>query len=225
MGRVITVPGVAGVGFLALGTVLPELIHGTDPWVQYVLLFVGVACLAFAFIHGVWGAAAEVEAPKAAEALCLDDDHQNALRARLIGPGAALQRGLRVGFSGDRPLVEALREVRGADPEAYVAHILFLSNSQRGNAQRLRDVFELAGWQTNYTNVAQNILAIHLEGIEVSGFNEHVVSEVAEVLGAHGFGPVTTKMKPLGLKPENPKWPLAQRRADLIIGYPAQEAS
>jgi len=152
------------------------------------------------------------------------DVHGEELRKKLATPGKGLRQGIRAGLSGDIDLIEALRATRGSDPESYEAHIAFLNNAQRGRAQRLRDAFEVAGWQVNYASRAQDHLPVHFEGIEASGANNHIVGLVAKALEGSGFGPVPTKEKRLDIANSNPKWPHAQRTVYLLIGFPPEVA-
>jgi hypothetical protein len=147
----------------------------------------------------------------------------NELAGRIAAAGESMTQGLRSGPAGDHSLTQALRDVRGADPERYTAHIEFLSTAQRSKAERLRDVFELAGWSTNYGSTPYDrFSARYATGIEVTAVNGQLSANVAGILESSGFGPAKVLTEETQIRKDNPKWPFVQRTVRLVLGQPPE---
>lgn len=171
---------------------------------QTPLAIMGWASVGIGVLLGLWG-------------LKLDREHWWRKRRKAPRKLNKTERGVR--------LVESLRKARGSDPLPYLAHIEFISNAQLPLLKELDSKFVSAGWQTNPGSVPHDRYAQrYAVGIEVSGYNRHIVELVAEILNALGYGSAISEIKSLDLTRDNPKWELAQRTVYLFIGYPAPES-
>jgi hypothetical protein len=85
------------------------------------------------------------------------------------------------GHEGKSPAVEALRRL--ADEHASVK-ILVFPVAQVSRARQIADLFQLAGWKTDFDATPREPRnpAAHVSGIEVRGFNEVLVDAVRDAL-------------------------------------------
>lgn len=87
-------------------------------------------------------------------------------------------------------------------------------------AQLLDSVFNSAGWATNTSLTAQETgTGRYWGGVEVRGFNKHLVEAVCAALRNAGVADAFTKLEDLQVPRDNPKWPSSQHKVYLKIGY------
>lgn len=120
--------------------------------------------------------------------------------------------------SGDHEAVELLRDyVDGAS-----VRIDFGPSSSQPMAQKIADLFELAGWQCTLHNVAQegSLGYPYREGIEVSGVTEHlVVQVVATALKKARLPDVRTSIVQNKIESSNAKYSYVVRRVRVHVGH------
>jgi hypothetical protein len=122
-------------------------------------------------------------------------------------------------FTGDSQhrLIETLKQY--TDDDANVK-ILFANIKHKRLAETLISIFELAGWKTNLTNVPlEHYVHQYFEGIEILGYNKHLVDAVADALTKFGLTEVRSKCEVSGIKKDNVKWKSVQRYIKLTIGH------
>lgn len=117
-------------------------------------------------------------------------------------------------------LIESLRRLRGDDPHPFTLHVAFASNAQRPLAERLRAIFEAAGWTLNFTNVPLDQYHHgYVHGIEVKGYNDYYTQAVADSLKASGMEDVRMTVAPHDIKSTSPKYVHTVRNVYITLGH------
>lgn len=100
-------------------------------------------------------------------------------------------------------------------------HLIIWSNSHRVLADKIASVFELGGWEVNYTKTAQEAYNPHYpRGIEVRVSNNQLGKLGQRVVQEIGGWDVWLNVEELKIAKDNPKWPRLMNRIHIIIGYP-----
>jgi hypothetical protein len=114
--------------------------------------------------------------------------------------------------------VELLRDYK----DGASVDIVHGPSSSQPLAQKIADLFELAGWECSLSNVAQEVIPgyPYREGIEVSGATEHLVVEVvAHALKRALLPDVRTWIVENKINQNNPKYSYAVRRIYVHVGH------
>jgi hypothetical protein len=86
--------------------------------------------------------------------------------------------------------------------------------------ETLASNFRLAKWQTEFFNIPlETQTHTHISGIEVIGYNKHLVEVVTDALKNAGLTEAKATAKEPEIKQESPKWDYVQRHIHIIIGY------
>lgn len=87
--------------------------------------------------------------------------------------------------------------------------------------ESLASIFSLAGWQVSLTNVPleQYIHDRFFTGIEVKGYNKHLVETVAANLSKAGLKGITSVAASHEIKPDNPKWKSVEHSIYITVGH------
>lgn len=123
------------------------------------------------------------------------------------------------GISTQQQLTTKLRAYAG---EHASVQVIFSHAQQRRLADDLISVFDMAGWRTHLTNVPLDKYIFdskYFDGIEVRGYNKHLVSAVAELLSAAGLPGVELNLQELRVKRDNPKWASSNQSVRVTIGH------
>lgn len=96
----------------------------------------------------------------------------------------------------------------------------FANVKQKPLATKLVSVFDMAKWKVNLRDSpleASNYN--YYEGIEVIGYNKHLVDAVAEAMIDAGLAGVRAKVETHQVEPNTTKWHWVQRRIQITIGH------
>jgi hypothetical protein len=124
--------------------------------------------------------------------------------------------------SSDPKAVELLRDYK----DGASVKIIFGPSSSQPTARRIADLFELAGWECSFNNVAHEVIPgyPYREGIEVSGVTEHLVEVVATALKRARLPDLRTSVVENKIKQNNPKYYYVVRRICVHVGHPKTKA-
>lgn len=111
--------------------------------------------------------------------------------------------------------------LKGLANECSYVNVQMASQQYRPLAERIKAIFELAGWQAHLTQVPLETYIHHTSffGIEVKGINSHLIETVAEKLRNAGLPDVKSTEQGHNLKAENPKLLSSQHRIEITIGH------
>jgi hypothetical protein len=120
-------------------------------------------------------------------------------------------------LDAQRQLIAALRKYGGGLANV---EIHFANNRQRPLAGTLQSVFELAEWKAKVTNVAfDRYMDRHFPGVEVRGYNKHLVEAVAGALTAAGLPEVWANTQTPSIGRDDEGWAHSQHRIYITIGH------
>lgn len=115
---------------------------------------------------------------------------------------------------------ELVGKLRALANEHTNVKIVFFPAESRPLVEALDGVFNAAGWRTNPNLTPQGMHNPHYHsGVEVRGFNRHLVDGVCVALREAGILDARTNLVPLEVPRNNPKWPTSQHKVYLNIGY------
>jgi hypothetical protein len=98
------------------------------------------------------------------------------------------------------------------------AEVIFVDPARFPLAKKIADVFELAGWEVNFNSQAQQ--REYLPGVEVHGYNKHLVDEVVSALRAAGCPKVVERAeRHPTIGAGHPKHLFVQNRINVSVGY------
>lgn len=99
-------------------------------------------------------------------------------------------------------------------------HIYMASMQQKPLADTLKAVFDLAKWQTELFNVAlEQQRHQYYEGIEVVGYNKHLVKAVVGAMRENGLSGVRVVVENPEVQPSHPSWNRVQNRLKITVGH------
>ena len=88
--------------------------------------------------------------------------------------------------------------------------------------KRISSTFKLAGWDVNFNPTAQEMRNPNtFTGIDVRGFNEHLVGVVANAVTMLGGWDVRTRVESLTISKDNPKFVSSEQKVYVTIGDPS----
>jgi hypothetical protein len=96
-----------------------------------------------------------------------------------------------------------------------------MSLDQQPVASMLKDTFAVAGWQTqkNESLALESFLHRRIDdGIEVLGYNKHIVEGVSQALISAGFSGIRKVVNRLDVSPDNQKYPYCIHSVKVTIG-------
>lgn len=98
--------------------------------------------------------------------------------------------------------------------------IIFFRPEDNQFAKMIDAIFKDAGWQTNFTSVAQGPHNYtYPQGIEVFGYNPQLTKDVANSLRSVGLTNIQLRIENNPIDPDNPKWPSSNEKIEITIGY------
>src|SRR3989337_957669 len=98
--------------------------------------------------------------------------------------------------------------------------ILFANIMHKPLAETLISVFDLAGWRTDLTNIPlESWRHDYIEGIQILGYNKHLVEGITELLRNAGLKDVRMEVRSHKIKPDNPKYQTSQYKLEITIGH------
>lgn len=131
--------------------------------------------------------------------------------------GSHLYRFIKKSTISERSLINKLRDYSS---DYANVKILFANVKHRELADTLISIFDLAGWQTNINNVPLDTWRHeYIKGIEVLGYNKHLVEAVATLLTKSGWYDVRAIVNNNKIKPSNPKYRWVQESIKITIGH------
>jgi hypothetical protein len=120
-------------------------------------------------------------------------------------------------WRADKSIIDRFREPIN---QYTNAHIIFFDPTHRVFAERLASALEIAGWVVNFTKTAQGPYNPHYYGgIEVKGFNRHLVEITVSVLRESGLAGVKSEIETTQLNPKDTGYERARNRVNILIGY------
>jgi hypothetical protein len=117
------------------------------------------------------------------------------------------------------PLVAALKRIAN-DHISYV-EISFAAAQHRPLADKLKAVFDLAGWNVTFNSGPLDNDSRHEfhAGIMMAGYNGAHLQVVVDTLKAAGLAVSGSQVRKLEVPSDNPKFPHAQRKVYIVIGH------
>lgn len=138
-----------------------------------------------------------------------------------VPTGADSNRVARKGLfdpSSEHHLVDALKTY---DLQHAGVEISYASAQQRKVADRLKDIFNLAGWNVNLNTTAlDRYRDEYHEGLEVAAYNEVLLGRVVADLTNSGVTVTKSTRRETTVGPSHPtKWPYVQAKVYLVVGH------
>jgi hypothetical protein len=106
----------------------------------------------------------------------------------------------------------------GGDPANVSINIAATIHQPLG--ETLASAFKLANWETTFNNIPLEPQShTYISGIEIIGFNKHLVEVVTDALKNAGLPEAKATVGETKFKRENPKWDYVQHSIGIIIGH------